>query len=271
MAMPTQRPRVRLVHWNAAEAGGRAAALRALGYEVDATPPEPRSFLRSLREQRPAAVVIDLERAPSMGRDLAVAVREQKATRHYPLVFAGGDPAKLEKVRGLLPDAAYAAWEAIGPALGAAIAAPPASPVVPGSTLAGYSGTPLPKKLGIKPGTVLALLEAPPGFAATLGALPDGVTLAAALDGATTLAIWFVRRRADLAAGIARLAAALGDAKLWIAWPKKTSALAADLGQQDVRDLGLAHGLVDFKVCAIDETWSGLLFTRRRPGPSPAR
>ena len=133
------------MHWNAAEAGERAAALRALGYEVDSTPPEPRAFLRSLREQHPAAVVIDLERAPSMGRDLAVMVREQKATRNIPLVFAGGDPGKVEKVRALLPDAVYAAWESIGPALAAAIAAPPASPVVPCSTLAGYSGTPLPK------------------------------------------------------------------------------------------------------------------------------
>ena len=131
---------------------------------------------------------------------------------------------------------------------------------------AGYSGTPLPKKLGIKSGTVLALLDAPPGFTRTLGEISAGVTLTAAFDAATTIAIWFVRRRADLAAGIARRAAGLGDAKLWIAWPKKTSALAGDLGQQDVRDLGLAHGLVDFKVCAIDATWSGLLFTRRKPG-----
>jgi CheY-like chemotaxis protein len=254
------------VHWNAAEAAKRAAALRALGYEVDSTPPDPRAFLRALREQRPAAVVIDLERAPSMGRDLAVMVREQKATRDIPLVFAGGEPVKVERVRALLPDAAYAAWDAIGPALAAAIAAPPASPVVPGSTLAGYSGTPLPKKLGLKPGTVLALLDAPPGFAATLGALPPGATITTSVDTGTTLAIWFVRRRADLAAGIARRAAGLGDARLWIVWPKKTSALAADLGQQDVRDIGLAHGLVDFKVCAVDDTWSGLRFVRRKPG-----
>ena len=254
------------MHWNAAEAGERAAALRALGYEVDSTPPEPRAFLRSLREQHPAAVVIDLERAPSMGRDLAVMVREQKATRNIPLVFAGGDPGKVEGVRALLPDATFAAWDAIGPALAAAIAAPPASPVVPTSVLAGYSGTPLPKKLGIKPGTVLALLDAPPGFTETLGTLPDGATITAVIDADTTLAIWFVRRHADLGAGIDRLATALGDAKLWIAWPKKTSRLAADLGEREVRDAGLSHGLVDFKVCAIDETWSGLLFTRRKPG-----
>jgi len=260
----TVRPTVRLVHWNAAEAGERAALLRALGYEVDATRPDPRAFLRRLREERPAAVVVDLERSPSVGRDLAVMVREQKATRDIPLVFAGGEAAKVEKVRALLHDAAFAVWEAIGPALAAAIASPPPSPVVPGSTLAGYSGTPLPKKLGIKPGTVLALLDAPPDFAKTLGEIPAGVTFTAALDAATSLAIWFVRRRADLESSVSDLAAAIGDTKLWIAWPKKTSPLAADLGEREVREAGLAHGLVDFKVCAIDATWSGLLFTRRR-------
>ena len=210
------RSRLHLVHWHEAEAAERARALRALGYDVDATRPEPRAFLRALREERPAAVVVDLERAPSMGRDLAVMVREQKATRGIPLVSAGGEPTKVERVRALLPDAAYAAWEAIGPAVAAAIAAPLAAPVAPGSTLAGSSGTPLPKKLGIKPGAALALLDAPPGFAATLGALPPSATVATAFGAGTTLAIWFVRRRADL-------------------------------GQQDVRDIGLAHGLVDYQ------------------------
>ena len=151
------RSRLHLVHWHEAEAAERARALRALGYDVDATRPEPRAFLRALREERPAAVVVDLERAPSMGRDLAVMVREQKATRGIPLVSAGGEPTKVERVRALLPDAAYAAWEAIGPAVAAAIAAPLAAPVAPGSTLAGYSGTPLPKKLGIKPPAVFVV------------------------------------------------------------------------------------------------------------------
>ena len=262
--MARKRPHVRLVHWNEAEAAERAARLREAGFDATGERPEPVSFLRRLPEERPAALVIDLERAPSMGRDLALAIRSRKATRDIPLVFAGGDPEKVEAVRALLPDATYTTWEAIGPAVLAAIAAPPASPVVPASALAGYSGTPLPKKLGIKPGTVLALLDAPSEFAATLGALPADVAVTAALDADTTLAIWFVRRHADLGAGIARLATALGDAKLWIAWPKKTSRLAADLGEREVRDAGLSHGLVDFKVCAIDETWSGLLFTRRK-------
>ena len=135
----------------------------------------------------------------------------------------------------------------------------------PQSVFAGYSGTPLPKKLGIKPGTVLALAGAPPGFLGTLGELPASVTMREDVGQGCTLAIWFVRSRGDLERGIAVMAAGLGDASLWIAWPKKTSALASNVGERQVRAAGLAAGLVDYKVCAIDATWSGLLFTRRRP------
>jgi hypothetical protein len=204
--MARKRPHVRVVHWNEAEMAERVARLRALGFDATGERPEPVSFLRRLPEERPAALVIDLERAPSMGRDLALAIRSRKATRDIPLVFAGGDPGKVEGVRALLPDATYTTWESIGPDLLAAIAVPPASPVVPTSALAGYSGTPLPKKLGIKPGTVLALLDAPSDFAGTLGALPEGVAVQAAIGAGTTLAIWFVRRYADLGAGIGALA-----------------------------------------------------------------
>jgi hypothetical protein len=266
VAMDPQRPRVRLVHWNGAELGERVERLRTAGFDAANDLPEPQAFLRHLRDERPAAVVIDLGRVPSHGRDLALAIRTQRATREIPLVFVGGDPSKVEGVRALLPDAAFTTWDDIGPALRAAIAAPPAAPIVPASSLVGYAGTPLLRKLGITQGTVLALLDPPAGFDATLGAMPDSVVVTGAIDAHTTLAIWFVRRRADLATGIGTLAAALGSAKVWIAWPKKTGALAADLGQRDVRDAGLGHGLVDFKVCAIDETWSGLLFTRRSPG-----
>ena len=133
------------MHWNEAETAERVARLRAAGFDATGELPEPVSFLRRLREEPPAALVIDLGRVPSHGRDLALAIRSRKETRDIPLVFAGGEPGKVEGVRALLPDATFAAWDAIGPALAAAIAAPPASPVVPCSTLAGYSGTPLPK------------------------------------------------------------------------------------------------------------------------------
>jgi len=261
------RGRVRLVHWNEREGAVCAERLSRLGYEVAVGPVDGVAGLRALREHPPEAVVIDLSRLPSAGRDVGLALRTSPATRRVPLLFVGGEAAKVEGVRKHLPDAAYTAWDAIGHDLESAIARPPANPVVPDSALAGYSGRPLAHKLGIAPGARVALLGAPGGFADTLGELPAGARLTRSARGPFDLAIWFCRDLAALAAGIAGRAAALGERPIWIAWPKKTSPLASDVSEREVRAAGLAAGLVDYKVCAIDAVWSGLLFRRRRAKP----
>ncbi len=129
---------------------------------------------------------------------------------------------------------------------------------------AGYSGTPLPKKLGIKEGCTVAVVDAPGGVAATLGGLPAGATISDAPDAACDLIVWFMRSRAQLAGAIDRIARRVPRGGAWIAWPKKAAAVRSDLSEAEVRRAALAAGLVDYKVCAIDETWSGLLFTRRK-------
>lgn len=256
--------RVRLIHWNAAEAQERAAALRTAGYDVDHAALEGPASLRALKENPPAALVIDLSRMPSHGRDVALAVREAKATRHVPIVFVEGDPEKAAQIRTLLPDAVFTAWSRIRSALKSAIARPPAEPVVPESRLAGYSGTPLPEKLGIKPGYVVGLLGSPEGFEKVLGPLPEGVTLRERPPRPCDLVLWFVRSRLALEKDVARAAQLAGEGGLWIVWPKKTSGVPTELTQADVRRVGLASGLVDYKVCAVDEVWSGLRFARRK-------
>jgi len=257
--------RVRLIHWNAAEAKERAERLESLGYVVDCAVPRGAAFLRELREQPPAAVVIDLERLPAQGRDMGLAVRHQKATRHLPLVFLGGEAEKVARARKLLPDATYATWGRVKSALRRAIAHPPTAPVVPRSALEGYSGRPLTKKLGIKPGSVVCLVGAPRGFENTLGELPAGAKLRRRAQGRADVTLWFVKRLEDLQRGIRRMGESYGQGSLWIAWPKQASGMSSDLTQQHVREIGLATGLVDYKICAIDATWSGLLFTRRKP------
>lgn len=129
---------------------------------------------------------------------------------------------------------------------------------------AGYSGTPLPKKLMIRDGNIVALVDAPDGFEKTLGALPTGAVLRRSARGSREVTIWFVQTRRDLERRIAGTAKAVGDGKLWLAWPKKASGVVTDVTEDVVRKVGLANGLVDYKVCAIDATWSGLLFARRR-------
>ncbi len=255
--------RVHLIHWNATEAVERADRLRSAGYEVDHEALEGPG-LRKLREDPPSAVVIDLGRLPSQGRDVAVAIRKYKATRHVPLVFVEGDPEKVARIKELLPDAVYTTWSRIGSSLEHAIAHTPADPVVPGSTMAGYAGAPLPKKLGIKANSVVALLGAPKRFEETLGELPEGVALLREASSQPDVTLWFTRSRSDLERDIERMSAFAEGGGLWIAWPKKSSGVESDLSQNIVREVGLAAGLVDFKVCAIDQTWSGLRFTRRK-------
>ncbi|HEY2260442.1 MAG TPA: DUF3052 domain-containing protein [Solirubrobacteraceae bacterium] len=137
---------------------------------------------------------------------------------------------------------------------------------------AGYSGTPLTKKLGIKAGARVALIAAPGDFAATLGELPDGVAIRRQARGPVDVTVAFFVRRAALAKRLPALRDALDPAGgLWIAWPKRASGVETDLGEGEIRRLGLEAGLVDNKVCAIDETWSGLRFVYRvvdRPGVS---
>ena len=123
----------------------------------------------------------------------------------------------------------------------------------------GYSGTPLPRKLGIKPGHRVLALNPPDGFDATLGELPDGVAVRATARGKADVIVSFHERRAELATRMPRLRELMEPAAgLWIAWPKRASKLPTDLTEDVVRELALANTLVDNKVCAIDETWSGL-------------
>jgi len=129
---------------------------------------------------------------------------------------------------------------------------------------AGYSGTPLPKKLGIKSGAICAFPGAPADFAETLGALPDGVEIRAKPKGPLDVVVLFTTSRADLTKRFASVAKELAPADgLWVAWPKKASGVATDLTEDVIRGIGLAAGLVDNKVCAIDATWSGLRFVVR--------
>ena len=133
--------------------------------------------------------------------------------------------------------------------------------------MAGYSGTPLVKKLGIKTGHRVALLGAPAGFRASLEGLPEDVVLKRDLRGTQPLdvVLLFAPRLSALhkrfAAAARRLDAAGG---LWIAWPKKSSGVVTDITESAVRAHGLDSGLVDNKICAVDETWSGLRFVVRR-------
>ncbi len=255
---------VRLIHWNVAEAEPRVALLRAVGYDVVSTIPRGPELFQELRANPPQALVIDLSRLPSHGRDIALAVRQYKATRHVPILFIGGDPQKVERIKLMLPDAIYTNWEAIRGALRTAMARPVADPVVPRSRLEGYSGRPLAAKLGIKPNRTVGLIGAPKDFHTKIGDLPEGARVIELGRARCDLLLWFVRSRADLDRRIGSVVMRNDCRSLWIAWPKKASGVKTDLSEKSVREAGLAAGLVDYKICSIDATWSGLQFARRK-------
>jgi hypothetical protein len=126
----------------------------------------------------------------------------------------------------------------------------------------GYSGTPLIQKLGIKPGARTRFVSAPPQLPQLLGPLPPGAI--SSVRGKLDFALLFAKSFAELTKSFAKLRDRLeSNGMLWVSWPKKTSGVATDLTESTVRDYGLNNGLVDVKVCAIDDTWSGLKFVRR--------
>lgn len=130
---------------------------------------------------------------------------------------------------------------------------------------AGYSGTPLAKKLGIKPGQRVAAPGAPANYRKLLAPLPDGVTFAARVDEATDLAHLFTTSKAELGKALAAYRKTLApDAAVWVSWPKKASKVPTDITEDTIRAIALPLGFVDIKVCAVDETWSGLKLVVRK-------
>lgn len=130
--------------------------------------------------------------------------------------------------------------------------------------MVGYSGTPLARKLGLEPGLEAVVLHSPRPYEELVTPLPEGVKVRHRLHPGAEFIHFFSRSLSDLARRFPGLASALADSgSLWISWPKKSSALASDLDENVVREIGLATGLVDVKVCAVDDDWSGLKFVRR--------
>jgi hypothetical protein len=130
----------------------------------------------------------------------------------------------------------------------------------------GYSGTPLPQKLGIKPGMSIAVLKAPPDIEAILGDLPEGVTVSHRLTGHRDLVLIFITRQVDLASRLPGLINTIApNGMIWVAWPKRASKTETDMTEDVIREIVLpASALVDVKVCAIDRIWSGLKLVIRK-------
>ena len=255
---------VLLIHWNAEEAQPRLRELRAAGFEARHAAPDGQAGVRQLRANLPGVFLIDLTRNPSNGAGVATLLRGYSGTRGIPLVFAGGEAGKVDRVRALFPDAVYCSWKNIAKSIPRALNIASEKPAAP-TMMAGYSGTPLPKKLGIKEGSTVWLAGAPADFEKSLEPLPAGACVRRRPAEAHRVLL-FVKSVADLDRRFdvtARSVSAKGGG-LWIVWPKRASGVRTDITETHVRNYGLERGWVDYKICAVDQTWSGLLFARRK-------
>jgi hypothetical protein len=132
-------------------------------------------------------------------------------------------------------------------------------------TMAGYSGTPLPQKLGIKPGTIVVAIDPPENYRKLLGQIPSGVNFATRPVGNSKFIHLFVKERRVLQTHLQSLRQKIAeDAAVWVSWPKKSSGVPTDVTEDVIRALALPLGFVDIKVCAVDDTWSGLKLMIRK-------
>ena len=260
-----QKSLLRLVSWNPEAAAAHARELEKAGFNVIGGPAPTKQIGRHFASLNAAAVVFDCDKLPSHSRVVAVLLRTTKMTRTLPLVFAGGEAEKIARIRADMPDAGFTSWKNAAGAIQKYLARTPMNPIQPPAYMDQYTARSAVAKLGFKPGMKIAMLAAPDGFTEQLGDLPDGIDIVDRLTRAAQLALWFVRSRAELESEIDFLASRLPErCGLWIAHPKQSGRIRADFNQNDVRHRALAAGLVDYKVCAIDDTWSALKFALKK-------
>jgi len=250
--------RVRVIHWREDEAAGLIEACRAAGFRVDYDAGGGTVVTRAIRAKLPDVFAIDLSRLPSHGREVAVWLRRAKSTRSIPLVFVGGEQDKVAAIRGMLPDAWYCQPRSVASTLRRALqakatacepVAPPAMPEKPAA-----------QKLGIVAGSTVAAIEPPRGFPDLLAEIPGDVEFT---ESAAPLTLWFLHDRESLMEGLREMRRLAARSKLWLIWRKGGTGDA--LTQNLVRSTACEAGLVDYKICSVNQDWSAMLFALEKP------
>jgi CheY-like chemotaxis protein len=245
-----------MLHWRDHQA--LLNTLRKAGHQVDF---EERPTITTIRGANPDAIVIDLSVTPSRGRDYATYLRGSKSLRHLPIVFVDGEPEKVEKVRELLPDAVYTTLAKVAAAVKRAISKAPAAPVVPPQYMERWTGRTTAQKMGIVEGSRVALLDAPPDYARVLGELPKDVSLEEEPDEVLPVTLWFVRDPEVYIRALPRKRSIAARTKFWVVWPKGKR---DGINQFVIRETALELGLVDYKICSVNEVWTAMVFAVKK-------
>jgi hypothetical protein len=253
-------PRVRLFHWKAQEAVPLIAELEAAGFSVDYEEQLSSSSFRRVKESQPHAFVVDLSSRPSHGREIAIALRGHKTTRHVPIIFVNGEPAKVEGVRRMLPDATYAPGALLISALRRA--KPISKPLIPTQMMDRYAGRTATQKLGIGKGAQVAVVNPPSDYARAIGDLPEGAFFEEEDFAGCKITLWFAHDYSALQAAMPEIRRTAARGRLWILWRKGKG---GPLDGGVIRSCANQVGLVDYKVCSVNETWSGMAFAVKKP------
>jgi len=257
------KPVVWLVHADEAAGAACTKELAGLGYRAEWRRWSSPEIARA-KVTPPAAVLIDLSRTPSLGRDVGIAMRSHRALLAVPFVLVDGAPEVVANLKKFLPDAVHSERRQIKSSLARVLKKRPQGARLL-SVFAAYESAPLAKKLGIKTGSIVAVRDAPRGLQAKLGTLPAGAKLIAHGKAPRDLTMWFVHSHAVLVGEMSSMKQHASSGGLWILWNKNGSS-EGDLrpAQLTVRKAGLAAGLVDFKITRVDDDWAGLRFTVRK-------
>jgi CheY-like chemotaxis protein len=255
--------RVCLLHWNEKERLERISQLSLEDVEVLGGINAGPQFAKALESAKPDAVVIDLSRLPSQGRDLGIMIRARAGTRQIPIVFVEGAEEKVNAIRELLPDAEFTNWAQILPALKRVVNAKEKPFIAQSSVFAAYSQKPLATKLGIKPGSRVCLIGESESLLGGSESLPAGVSVITEVVNDAAIYLWCLSSQAELSDNLAMIRTHVKHAPSWVGWPKKAAGSGSDLNQVIVREQCLAVGMVDYKICSINEKWSALLFKWR--------
>jgi len=254
--------RLRVVHWNAKEAEPLLESLRAAGHSVEHTSSIGSGIMKYLRAAPPDAVVIDLTRQPSQWREIGAAIRNGKTIKHLPLLFLDGDPEKVAGVRRVLPDAIYTTRARLIAELKRA--KPLANPVRPTQMMERFGNRTTAQKLGISAGMRVAVIDPPADYERAIGPLPEGASLEEWAGGSPLrITLWFTHDPDSFLARMRRMRALAAHSRLWILW-RKNKVDRLDGGF--IRAAGIDAGLVDYKICSVDATWSGMVFAVKKVG-----
>jgi len=260
-----QYHRVLLLHWKQEEID--ALVQRVRGFRVFPYVPEQGAGMKGLSaEPVPDVLLISLDRLPSHGHAVAHVYHQRKATRHVPVVLAGGDPAKLAKIQASLPWARFCGWDSVSQVLAEAAANPTPSIATAGkSSLSPHR--PLYAKLGLTEGMKVALLAAPLSLDRLVPDLPFELEIGEQPERDTAATLWFVRSMGEVEDGFSWISSRMKRPRIWVFYPRglKPKAGGEPLTWGLLSEKAAAFGLAQFKVLRLDETWTGVAFGQSRP------